>query len=109
VNSNNLLILPKSLPKASVGGNEDGALEELAVLENSPVLDSQSLEQQQPFGMAKVTALEIPVEWMRWCGLCESEERFVATLEGKFGLIGCCSTCGNERIAPFTRAVSGVA
>jgi hypothetical protein len=101
MNSSSLPTLYPGLVGGSEGGHSLG--------EGSALETPQSLENQQPFGMAKVFALTPPREWMRWCLVCESEERFIATLECRFGLIGCCSTCGNERIAPFTRAVSGVA
>lgn len=56
-----------------------------------------------------VVQLDCPVEWMRFCFTCESEQRFIADRECMYGLVGRCSHCGEERIAPFTRANSEVA
>jgi hypothetical protein len=50
--------------------------------------------------------LDPVVEWMRYCDVCGSEERFVAGWECRYGLLGCCSTCGAEAVIPFTRANS---
>ena len=61
-----------------------------------------------------VAALEISelspsVEWMRFCVVCDSEQRFVAGWICDLGLVGCCSGCGDERVLPFTRMNSEVA
>lgn len=47
--------------------------------------------------------LVVPIEWMRFCSACESEQRFVADQECDFGLVGRCANCGEERFVPFTR------
>jgi hypothetical protein len=52
--------------------------------------------------------LAVPVEWMRFCFVCDSEQIFVAGWECERGLVGCCLGCGDERIAPFTRMTSEV-
>jgi hypothetical protein len=73
-------------------------------------LDTQTqIERQQPFGMARVEVLETYIEWPRWCSICESEETFTAAMKCRFGLIGCCRTCANECIVPFSRSGSEVA
>jgi hypothetical protein len=53
----------------------------------------------------RMASLSVPVEWMRICERCGGEQRFVAGWVCKFGLVGCCAVCGEERIAPFTRTV----
>jgi hypothetical protein len=50
-----------------------------------------------------------PIEWMRFCRECDKEVRFIADRVCLTGLLGECSVCGDERIAPFTRANSEVA
>lgn len=55
-----------------------------------------------------IVQLDRPVEWMRFCFTCESEQRFVADRDCPYGLVGCCTHCGDQRIAPFTRANSEV-
>jgi len=52
--------------------------------------------------------LDCPVEWQRYCFVCDSEQRFVADRECLYGLVGCCSKCKAKRIAPFTRMNSEV-
>ena len=51
-------------------------------------------------------ALTIPVQYMRFCFKCDSEQIFVAAWECETGLVGCCLGCGDERIAPFTRTTT---
>lgn len=53
----------------------------------------------------EVAVLERPVEWMRYCEVCDGEKRFVAEMECQSGLIGYCANCGEEGFAPFTRAI----
>jgi len=61
-------------------------------------------------GELLVATLPVPVEWMRYCLTCESEQRFVAGWEfDSYGLVGFCSGCGEERIAPFTRTIGEAA
>jgi hypothetical protein len=57
----------------------------------------------------EISTLAPWVEWMRFCPVCDSEQRFVAGWICDLGLVGCCSTCGDERILPFTRMNSEVA
>lgn len=57
----------------------------------------------------RIEALVVPIEWMRYCDVCEDEQRFFASLVCVSGLIGCCTSCGDERIAPFTRTNSEAA
>lgn len=49
------------------------------------------------------------VEWMRYCESCDRETRFIADRVYISGLIGACTSCGEERIAPFTRGNSEAA
>lgn len=51
--------------------------------------------------------LLVIVEWSTYCEYCDQEKRFVADRWCKFGLIGECTGCGEERIAPFTRTQGG--
>lgn len=50
--------------------------------------------------------LETPVEFNRFCAMCEREKTFIATLGWEHGLIGECTGCGVPRLAWFTRTVS---
>ena len=77
-------------------------------LPTEPSSDSAGLEGGGFLGR-ELAVLERPVEWMRYCEVCESERRFVADMECATGLIGHCANCGEERIAPFTRTTSEVA
>lgn len=56
-----------------------------------------------PLHTYPIADLNPPVEWMRFCNACERDERFVANRVCLQGLIGSCTNCGDERIAPFTR------
>jgi len=56
-----------------------------------------------------VAVLDVPVEWIRFCYGCNSDQLFVADRVCFSGLVGRCSGCGDERIAPFTRVNSEVA
>jgi hypothetical protein len=53
-----------------------------------------------------VNSLATPVEFMRRCEICESEQIFTASWECDRGLVGCCRGCGDEKVVPFTRANS---
>jgi len=53
--------------------------------------------------------LATPVEWPRFCSKCSAEKNFIADRGCIYGLIGECSACGDERIAPYTRANSEAA
>lgn len=57
----------------------------------------------------QIRMLSTPVEWMRWCPVCEAMQSFVADRELAFGLLGCCMGCGNAFWTPFTREVSEAA
>jgi len=54
----------------------------------------------------ELTPLQTRVEFMEFCAHCDSEQIFVAAWDCQAGLVGCCIGCGDERIAPFTRAIS---
>lgn len=58
-------------------------------------------EDGSPWGGTAV--LVTPIEWMRFCSACESEQRFVADQECDYGLVGRCANCREERFVPFTR------
>jgi hypothetical protein len=62
-----------------------------------------------PMHTLPVANLEPAVEWMRFCRQCDLETLFIADRVCVSGLIGTCSKCGDERIAPFTRMNSEVA
>jgi hypothetical protein len=55
--------------------------------------------------LAGIEVLEVPIEWNRYCIKCDGEFLFVAKRICANGLIGRCSNCGDERIAPFTRTM----
>ncbi len=57
----------------------------------------------------EILTLPIPVEWMRFCDVCQEERRFVAGIVLANGLLGECSSCGDVRVAAFTRVNSEVA
>jgi len=63
-------------------------------------LELSQLPSEDPSG---IDFLSSPVEWMRYCPVCQKESRFVADRICASGLIGNCSGCGDERIAAFTR------
>ena len=69
-------------------------------------ISAAALDAALPYFLLVVRRLDAPVEWMRYCERCESEQRFVADREAVAGLLGACSKCGEERIAPFTRTNS---
>jgi hypothetical protein len=56
-----------------------------------------------------IVPLPITIQFLRYCANCDRDQIFVAGWVCEFGLIGCCLGCGDERIAPFTRANSEVA
>lgn len=56
-----------------------------------------------------ILQLEPVVEWMRYCEECDQETRFMADRVYISGFIGACTSCGEERIAPFTRGNSEAA
>jgi hypothetical protein len=43
---------------------------------------------------------------MRYCEDCDKETLFFADRDCPLGLVGHCTACGSERIAPFTRTPS---
>jgi len=51
--------------------------------------------------------LLVIVEWSRICQISGKEEKFIADRWCKYGFIGECTHCGEERIAPFTRTHAG--
>jgi hypothetical protein len=62
--------------------------------------------QQVPPALPGVEILRIPIEWMRYCGECDADRRFVADRRCLAGLIAVCTGCGDQRLAPFSRANS---
>jgi hypothetical protein len=57
----------------------------------------------------QISWLAVAVEFMRHCSKCEAEMRFYADRECSAGLIGRCSGCGDEYLAPHTRTTTEVA
>ncbi len=57
----------------------------------------------------RFAALATPVEWMRWCDHCESEQHFKAGWFSLEGLVGVCLCCGTPDLAPNTRTTTEVA
>lgn len=57
----------------------------------------------------QIHPLEPQPQFMRYCEKCDSEQIFLAGWACEQGLVGCCLGCGDERIAPFTRANSEAA
>jgi hypothetical protein len=70
-------------------------------------IDSAGLEDGGFLGR-ELVVLEHPVEWMRYCEVCQSEQRFVADMECASGLIGHCANCGEGKRVPFTRTVGEI-
>jgi superfamily II helicase len=58
--------------------------------------------------VASTSLLNVPVEEMRLCTKCQSEQRFVADRDCAFGLVGTCMGCGDEWLRPFSRNHSEV-
>jgi hypothetical protein len=56
--------------------------------------------------VGEITPLPITIQFMRYCPHCDAEKIFICGWECDAGLVGCCLGCGDERIAPFTRANS---
>lgn len=52
--------------------------------------------------------LDVPIEWMRFCYVCNGDHLFIADRVCNSGLVGTCSNCKDERIAAFTRVNSEV-
>ena len=60
-----------------------------------------------PFSPARFSIR--PLEWMRYCPVCDSEQVFVATCFVANGLLGKCAKCDDERVVPYTRTNSEAA
>jgi hypothetical protein len=56
-----------------------------------------------------IAVLDHPVEWMRFCQRCESEQRFLAECFCAGGLLAHCANCGDAVIARWTRTTTEVA
>ena len=54
------------------------------------------------------TILEVPTEVILWCEICLDRKTFLVDRECVFGLVGTCAKCGDERVAPFSRATSEI-
>lgn len=76
---------------------------ELETRRSEPVFDTLPLQD------SPVAPIAPSVEWMRFCVSCNSEQCFMADRICASGLVGHCSNCGDERIAPFTRTTSEAA
>jgi hypothetical protein len=55
-----------------------------------------------------LAVLETPVEWQRFCDVCECDRRFLAEFVCADGLLCHCTMCLDQRIAPFTRTTTEV-
>ncbi|HXM64460.1 MAG TPA: hypothetical protein VN950_26605 [Terriglobales bacterium] len=69
--------------------------------DNSAPPCSVSLRGQR--GDSVIVALATPVEFMRFCEICDAEQIFVAAWQCEAGLLGCCLGCGEERLVRFSR------
>lgn len=84
---------------------------------NSTTLPSESPTAPGSVGMlggggeslGGLAVLEHPVEWMRFCEVCQSEQCFVAEFVFANGLFARCTKCGDERVAAFTRTTTEAA
>jgi hypothetical protein len=55
-----------------------------------------------------IANIEPPIEWMRYCSICDKETEFIADRVCLSGLVGNCLGCGDERISPYSRMNSDV-
>jgi hypothetical protein len=55
---------------------------------------------------APATVLPLSTEITLFCEICCECMRFLVTRECAYGLVGTCSSCGDERVSPFTRTPS---
>jgi hypothetical protein len=53
--------------------------------------------------------LFVPVEFMRFCSACDSEQRFIADQVCATGLVGRCSKCDEVWVAEWTRTTTEAA
>jgi hypothetical protein len=60
-------------------------------------------------GLGGLAVLDHQVEWMRFCEVCNAEQRFVADFVLANGLFGYCAKCGDELVAIFSRVNSEAA
>jgi hypothetical protein len=63
----------------------------------------QAAARIQPEFAALLVPLAVPVEFSRYCVVCDSMQAFIADYETDYGLWGYCRRCGDERIQPWTR------
>lgn len=56
-----------------------------------------------------IAVLDPPIVLDKFCPECGEDTRFVIEFRFANGLFGTCTRCGQERVAPFTRAISEVA
>lgn len=75
----------------------------------SPPTLPMTLDERVSLTLRQFLQLDSPVQWMRFCYVCNGDHVFVADRVCNSGLVGTCSNCGDERIAPFTRVNSEVA
>jgi len=54
-----------------------------------------------------IATLNPTVEWQRECEVSGTKEKFIAYKQCELGLIGCCTHCGEERIAQYTHTNGG--
>jgi hypothetical protein len=70
---------------------------------NTPIPSLRLELHQLPSETSAIEPLMVPIEWMRYCEFCESEQTFVARWRCQSGLIAACAKCGDKRLVKFTR------
>jgi hypothetical protein len=82
----------------------------LAVLLGDQIMNSffipslrTELQQLSSDQLDGIEIMGIPVEWMRYCEVCDSEQCFIANERCAVGLICHCTKCGDKRLVRFTR------
>jgi len=90
--------LPTFVPCAHCGKGPDEP-------EHGPECDS--IIDRHPYEqMYAVEPMAIPVEWMRYCEICDRERCFIARFRAERGFVARCTSCGTLRLAPYTRTNS---
>jgi hypothetical protein len=94
-----LLRMPMKLPAAPIANPHSAGVEN----------GDRTFAERSPQPACGIAVLDHFVEFMQFCFVCQCEQIFRAGWECEAGLLGCCLGCGDERIAPFSRAASEVA
>jgi len=85
-----------------VGGRDGGA-------EGASRERSAAVPEIPTSTLVDVQALAVPVEWMRYCPVCDAERAFYADHRNFYGLVGRCTRCGDARVLRVTREESEAA